>query len=88
MSLEGSSWNRLLSKLRQELPPEEFSTWISPLKVRRERDDCLELLAPNRRFLDNLEESYRTTVDRAVAGLEGPGFRVLFSVSDPPPTGG
>jgi chromosomal replication initiator protein len=81
--MESSSWKRLQSKLRLELGSDEFDTWFGPLKVRHEREDCLELLAPNRRFLVNLEESYRGTVDRAVAGLEGPGFRVLFSVPDP-----
>jgi chromosomal replication initiator protein len=64
------------------LEPEEFSTWFGPLRVRSERHDCLELLAPNQRFLRTLEESYRTTVDRAISGLGGPEIRVLISVQD------
>ena len=75
-----SVWNRLQNRLRQELEPDEFTTWFSPLKVGSESDSSLELLAPNRRFLHTLEESYRTTVDRAVAGLQGPAYRVLFKV--------
>ena len=74
-----SLWARLQTRLRQELDPEEFSTWFSPLTVVSERPDHLELLAPNQRFLHTLEESYRATVDRAIAGMEGPTFRVLFS---------
>lgn len=77
-------WYRLQSQLRQELDPEEYSTWFAPLQVRSERDDCLELLAPNQRFVATLEESYRNTVDRAIAGLEGPTFKVLFTVQDSP----
>ena len=77
-------WYRLQNKLQQELDPEEFSTWFKPLQVRAERDDCLELLAPNQRFLATLEESYRGAVDRVIAGLEGPSYRVLFTVKDMP----
>ncbi len=74
-----SLWKRLQTQLRQELDPEEFSTWFGPLTVVSEQDDRLELLAPNRRFVHTLEESYRATVDRAIGGLAGPAFRVLFS---------
>jgi chromosomal replication initiator protein len=81
-SINASLWNRLQDQLRRELDPEEFSTWFGPLRVRAEKQDCLELLAPNQRFLRTLEESYRGTVDRAISGLEGPGFRVLISVQD------
>ena len=80
--IDPSLWNRLQDRLRRELDPEEFSTWFSPLRVRAERQDCLELLAPNQRFLRTLEESYRTTVDRAISGLGGPEFRVLISVQE------
>jgi chromosomal replication initiator protein len=62
------------------LEPEEFSTWIAPLQARDEDPDCLVLLAPNPRFAHTLEQSYRPAVDRAIAGLEGSSFRVLFSV--------
>ncbi|HSL83980.1 MAG TPA: chromosomal replication initiator protein DnaA, partial [Thermoanaerobaculia bacterium] len=35
---------------------------------------------PDSRFLHTLEESYRPAVDRAISGLAGPSFEVLFSV--------
>jgi chromosomal replication initiator protein len=68
--------------LQQQLDPEEFATWFRPLKVGNEEADRLILVAPNSRFLHTLEESYRPTVDRAVAGLGGPGFEVLFSLDE------
>ena len=82
--MASSVWHRLQNKLQQELDPEEYSTWFAPLQVRAEQEDCLELLAPNQRFVTTLEESYRTAVDRAVAGLEGPAYKVLFTVQDGP----
>jgi len=93
-----SLWSLLQKQLRQHLDPEEFATWFRPLKVHdsgdpRTADDGgkpgtasgkrrLVLLAPNSRFLHTLEESYRPTVDRALAGLGGPGFEVLFSLAE------
>src|SRR5258708_1767192 len=78
-----SLWSLLQKQLRQHLDPEEFATWFRPLKAQA-RDDGgkkLVLLAPNSNFLHILEESYRPTVDRALAGLDGPAFEVLFSVA-------
>jgi chromosomal replication initiator protein len=75
-----SLWSRLQRQLQQQLDPEEFATWFRPLKVGNEESDRLVLVAPNPRFLHTLEESYRPTVDRAVAGLGGAGFEVLFSL--------
>jgi chromosomal replication initiator protein len=75
-------WSRLQKQLQQQLDPEEFATWFRPLRVGKEDGDRLVLVAPNSRFLHTLEESYRPTVDRAVAGLGGRGFEVLFSLDD------
>jgi chromosomal replication initiator protein len=75
-------WSLLQRRLRQQLDPDDFSTWIRPLKVRSESDRKLVLLAPNTRFLHALEEHFRPQVDRALAGLDSPGFEVLFSLEE------
>ncbi|HVT59969.1 MAG TPA: chromosomal replication initiator protein DnaA [Thermoanaerobaculia bacterium] len=80
--MSSSLWSLLQKQLQQHLDPEEFATWFRPLKVRDEGNDRLVLLAPNSRFLHTLEESYRPTVDRALAGLSGPAFEVLFSLEE------
>jgi chromosomal replication initiator protein len=77
-----SLWSILQRQLQQQLDPEEFATWFRPLKVGNEDTQRLVLVAPNSRFLHTLEESYRPMVDRAVAGLVGPAFEVLFSLDD------
>jgi chromosomal replication initiator protein len=68
--------------LRRDLSDEEIRTWFNPLKVESEGADRLVLIAPNNRFLHTLEQSYRPVVDRAIAGLKGKGFAVLFAVAD------
>ncbi|HEX5757595.1 MAG TPA: chromosomal replication initiator protein DnaA [Thermoanaerobaculia bacterium] len=75
-------WSLLQRELQQELPAEEFATWFRPLKVRTEEEDRLVLLAPDARFLHTLESSYRPAVDRAVAGLKGAAYQVLFSLEE------
>ncbi|HVS04127.1 MAG TPA: chromosomal replication initiator protein DnaA [Thermoanaerobaculia bacterium] len=75
-------WTRLKHQLERQLDPEEFTTWFRPLRVKREDRDRLVLLAPNDHFLHTLEQSYRPTVDRAVADLGGPHFEVLFSLAE------
>ena len=75
-------WKDLQRELERHLDPEEFATWFRPLRVQREENDRLVLVAPNDHFVNALEQSYRPAVDRAIAGLRGPQFRVLFSLAD------
>ena len=75
-----SLWSELQRQLQQRLDPDEFRTWFEPLKVASEDADRLVLVAPNKRVLHTLEESYRPAVDRAIAGLDGEPFEVLFSL--------
>jgi len=77
-----SLWSLLQQQLRQQLDPEEFATWFRPLKARNDGDGRLVLVAPNSRFLHTLEESYRPMVNRALAGLDGQAFEVLFSLEE------
>ncbi len=74
-----SLWPSLQRSLRNQLAPDEFRTWIRPLRVASEGDSRLVLEAPNERFVRILEESYRGLVEGALAGLRGPGFQVDFA---------
>ena len=77
MTPNPSSWSRLQERLRAILEPEEFGTWIAPLKAKSENESGLVLCAPNARFVHTLEESYRETLDREAGQL----FDELFSVT-------
>lgn len=80
--MDPSLWSQLQKELQNQLDPEEFLTWFRPLKVASESHEKLVLEAPNERFLDTLEQSYRPTVDRAIADLEGSAVKVLFSLPE------
>ncbi len=72
-----SQWQQLQERLRAVLEPEEFATWIAPLRLREEHEEGLVLAAPNARFAHTLEESYRDTIDREASAA----FDELFSIS-------
>src|SRR6204780_3400182 len=50
-SLEASLWSRCVRALENELPEQQFNTWVRPLQS-LEGDDALRLLAPNRFVVD------------------------------------
>ncbi|KAB2957621.1 MAG: chromosomal replication initiator protein DnaA [Thermoanaerobaculia bacterium] len=76
------TWSVLSERLRGALSPEEFATWIAPLRVKSESDDSLVLVAPNVRFVHTVEENYRTTIDRVVAGAHDEFFQVVIAADE------
>ena len=60
-------WQRCLGCLRDELSPQQFETWIQPLRFDVMSESAVRLLAPNRfvqdwvadKFLDRIQEIYR-----------------------------
>lgn len=52
-----SIWQRCAGRLKDELPPQQFNTWIRPLQE-RQSNGRLVLLAPNRFVLDWVGERF------------------------------
>lgn len=52
-----SLWDQCLDRLQQDLPTQQFSMWIRPLKA-IVQGDSVTLLAPNRFVLDWVREKY------------------------------
>lgn len=50
-------WQQCVDLLRDELPSQQFNTWIRPLQVEAEGDE-LRVYAPNRFVLDWVNEKY------------------------------
>ena len=53
-------WSSCLQQLEQELPPQQFNTWIKALRLEdgEESDRGLKLVAPNRFVLQWVRERY------------------------------
>ena len=60
-----SFWNSCLSQFEQELPPQQFNTWIRPLRLEGEEDvrNGLRLYAPNGFILKWVKERYLTRIE-------------------------
>ena len=50
-------WQQCVDLLRDELPAQQFNTWIRPLQIEAEGDE-LRVYAPNRFVLDWVNEKY------------------------------
>ena len=50
-------WQRCSERLKEELPPQQFGTWIRPLRAELEQTN-LRLYAPNKFILDWVKNKY------------------------------
>jgi chromosomal replication initiator protein len=57
-------WSSCLKRLEQELPPQQFNTWIRPLKTESEEsDEALRIFAPNSFILNRVKEFYLPRIE-------------------------
>ena len=59
-------WQQCLACLQEELPSQQFNTWIRPLKV-NEDGGVIQLLAPNRFVQDWVRDKYFSRIRELVA---------------------
>jgi chromosomal replication initiator protein len=69
--VDGSLWQKCLNRLENELPEQQFNTWIRPLHA-IEEGDSLRLLAPNRFVLDWVRDHYIDSISATVTGMADP----------------
>ena len=69
--MEGTLWQQCLVRLENELPEQQFNTWIRPLHAVESGED-LQLLAPNQFVLDWVRKHHFKTISQALHDL-GPG---------------
>ncbi len=60
-------WNNCVVKLENEIPAQQFNTWIRPLQS-IESDLELRLLAPNKFVLDWVKEHFLEQIKQTIAG--------------------
>ncbi|NQX87342.1 MAG: chromosomal replication initiator protein DnaA [Halioglobus sp.] len=64
-----SVWSLCADRLRDELPSQQFNTWILPLQV-REDARTLTLFAPNRFIKDFVAEKYADRISQLMVEIE------------------
>ncbi len=75
-------WESCLRRLEQELPAQQFNTWIRPLSPEASvLADTLVLAAPNRFVLELVRERFAARIERLVAEASGRelGLRLVLA---------
>ena len=87
-------WRQCLGCLQDEIPPQQFETWIRPLRVDQPSANTVRLVAPNRfvqdwvadKFLDRIRELYRQLVGDSSVELEVSAGIPTWDEKAPDPT--
>lgn len=66
--MELSLWQQCLQRLRDEIPQQSFSQWISPLQA-EETGEGVILFAPNQYVLDGISRDYLAIIENALSHL-------------------
>ncbi len=74
-----SIWNTCLSKLENEIPSSDFSTWVRPLQA-VEKGDTLKLLAPNRFIIDHVKQNFISKIEDAVYEFSNGTLLLQFEI--------
>jgi len=83
-----SFWRSCLSHFEQQLPPQQFKTWIKPLKFRAV-EKAVTLTAPNRFVLQWIRDRFLVEIERLAAERFGPEVTISLVLPEKelvPPT--
>jgi len=79
-AVELSLWQQCLQELREIIPQQQFSQWISPLQAEHTAHGLI-IFAPNQYVLDAIKQQFLATIERVVAQLATtPGATVSLVV--------
>lgn len=65
------TWRQCLGYLQDELPPQQFETWIRPLRIDQESEKVVRLLAPNRFVQDWVADKFLSRISELYCRLQG-----------------
>lgn len=75
-------WQRCLVILQDELPLQQFNTWIRPLKASTSADNTILLQAPNRFIVDWVADKYLQRIETLLIELSpGLACQVILEIS-------
>jgi chromosomal replication initiator protein len=78
------AWQKCVDLLQDELPSQQFNTWIRPLQA-SENEGCLYLLAPNRFIKDWVNDRFLQRIRELVRELSPEPIDVLLAIGGQQP---
>ena len=79
-------WAVCLATFQSELSPQQFATWIRPLRC-EQADGQVRLLAPNRFVLQWVRERFGHRIEALMQEVAGAPVAVEFAIAAPPEPG-
>ena len=76
--MRGSLWQKCVRRLEEELPAQQFNTWIRPLHA-VENDSTITLLAPNKFVSEWINEQLLGRIEQ-IANSIGEGLKLQIRV--------
>lgn len=84
MKLAEVTWQKCVDCLQDELPSQQFNTWIRPLQVEPDGEQ-LRLLAPNRFIRDWVNDKFLSRIRELVGEIApGQGLDVVIAIGSQP----
>ncbi len=83
-------WERCLQILKDNLPPEQFDTWFSPVTSMSYVDDALTIDVPSPFFVEQIEERFFRILKATLVKVYGPKIKLFYhydQISHQPETG-
>lgn len=74
-------WQDCLARLAQDLPTQQFNTWIKPLKLSLD-EEAVRLLAPNRFVLDWVKEKYLFRIEELALAYFGEFTQINLGINE------
>jgi len=73
-------WEESIKIIKEKISPQNFETWIRPLKVASIEDNHASLSVPNKFFKDWLTENYRNVISEAISSSAGKEYVIDFII--------
>ncbi len=73
-------WEKSVSRIRERVSPQNFDTWIKPLRLAAREDNHVRFLVPNRFFRDWLADNYQAIIAEALTEAAGVPLSVDFLI--------
>ena len=70
--MPGIIWQQCIDRLQDELPSQQFNTWIRPLQA-TEQGEQIHLYAPNRFIKDFVADKFSNRINELLEELQGSG---------------
>src|SRR5438270_8169666 len=75
-------WQSCLDSFQRELSPQQFNTWIRPLRL-EVAGEGLRLIAPNRFVMQWVKERFASRIEELAAVAVGRPLTLAFVVGEP-----